>query len=63
MNCANCGSPLSSRDKFGEVKISLSVRPGVSMTITKPICLACAVTADQEATLALLRMLAKSDAV
>lgn len=67
--CAACGFPVARRDKTGEVRVSLTVRPGVSIAIGEPICGSCAVKArtSPEGALAVLRvacprMLDKPDA-
>ena len=67
--CAACGFPVARRDKTGEARVSLTVRPGASIAIGGPICGGCATKAraNPEGALAVLRaacprMLDKSDA-
>lgn len=40
--CAACLAPIATRDKSGEVRLSISVKPGIAIALTAPICEACA---------------------
>ena len=44
--CAACGRSVSQRDKTGEVRIFVTVKPGTSTTLTEPICPCCALKAN-----------------
>jgi hypothetical protein len=55
--CAACGFPVARRDKTGEVRLSITVRPGASIAIGGPICGICAAKArtNPESALDVLR--------
>jgi len=55
--CAACGYQVTRRDKAGNISISLTAPPGVSITLREPICLGCAMKAKEstKAALSILR--------
>lgn len=60
MNCASCGTPLTSLNRAGEVHVSLTLKPGGKIGVTLPICSTCNDTAasSPEKGIAVLRLAA-----
>jgi recombinational DNA repair protein (RecF pathway) len=55
--CTACARPFPTKQKGGEVRLSLTAKSGPSVSFGGPICSACGakVSANPEAALALLR--------
>lgn len=55
--CAACGNHVSTRDKAGEIRITITVKPGVSVAVVDPICVTCSrkATYGPESALNILR--------
>lgn len=60
MDCAACGTPLTSLNRAGEVHVLLTLKPSGKIGVTLPICLTCNDTAasSPEKGIAVLRQAA-----
>lgn len=60
MNCAACGTPITSLNRAGEVQVSLILKPAGKIGISLPICLTCndAAALSPESGLSVLRLAA-----
>lgn len=60
MDCAACGTPLTSFNRAGEVNVSLILKPGGKIGVSLPICSTCndAAASSCENGMAVLRLAA-----